>query len=239
MVGESVVERRDRRAERRAATVREILDTAWRLAGERGLTGWPLKDVADAVGMRTPSLYVYFASKNDLYDAMFADGYRRLLEHGATLSREGSPRQVLHRAAEGFVDFCVEDPARFQLLFLRTLPGFEPSGQSYGLAQQALALIRDLLGAAGQDDPVTLDLYTALVTGLASQQISNDPGGDRWRRMVDVAVDRGAVGSSSGPERGGVRRTGRASGAHSRRARADRRGSWPSAWSPGRPRPAR
>jgi len=182
--------RRDRRAERRAATVREILDAAWRLADERGLTGWPLKDVADAVGMRTPSLYVYFASKNDLYDAMFADGYRRLLERAEATPRNGTPREVLHRAAHVFVDFCAEDPARFQLLFLRTLPGFEPSEQSYALALEPLTLIAEILAAAGGGDAATLDLYTALLTGLASQQISNDPGGDRWRRLIDTAVDR-------------------------------------------------
>ncbi len=182
--------RRDRRAERRAATVREILDAAWRLAHERGLTGWPLKDVADAVGMRTPSLYVYFASKNDLYDAMFADGLRRLLERADAAPRDGTPHEVLHRAAHVFVDFCTEDPARFQLLFLRTLPGFEPSEQSYALAVESLTLIGELLADAGAGGATTLDLYTALLTGLASQQISNDPGGDRWRRLVDTAVDR-------------------------------------------------
>jgi len=29
----------------------------------------------------------------------------------------------------------------------------------------------------------------AVFTGLASQQISNDPGGNRWKRLVDPAVD--------------------------------------------------
>ena len=27
------------------------------------------------------------------------------------------------------------------------------------------------------------------MTGLAGQQISNDPGGDRWERLIDRAVD--------------------------------------------------
>ena len=36
-----------------------------------------------------------------------------------------------------------------------------------------------------------LFLLTLLVlTGLATQQSSNDPGGDRWSRLVDTAVDR-------------------------------------------------
>src|SRR4051812_28426043 len=162
MTGDVLPIRRDRRAERRAATIREILDAAWRLADERGLTGWPLKEVADAVGMRTPSLYVYFASKNDLYDAMFADGYRRLLERAGATPRGGTPPEVLHRAAHVFVDFAAEDPARFQLLFLRTLPGFQPSEQSDALALESLTQITELLADAGESDPATLDLYTAL-----------------------------------------------------------------------------
>ncbi len=38
-------------------------------------------------------------------------------------------------------------------------------------------------------DPAAMDLWTAIATGLTDQQISNDPGGDRWLRLVDTAVD--------------------------------------------------
>lgn len=58
------------------------------------------------------------------------------------------------------------------------------------LALSGLGQISDILAAAGHGDSATLDLYTALLTGLASQQISNDPGGDRWSRLVEDAVDR-------------------------------------------------
>src|SRR3954470_9542159 len=134
--------RLDRRLARHAATKQEIVDAAWRLARERGLGGWSLRDVADAVGMRAPSLYVYFASKNAVFDAMFADGCRELLDRvePAAAEAEGQPpREVLHIAATLFFDFCAEDPARYQLLFLRTLPGFEPSEASYALAQDVLS----------------------------------------------------------------------------------------------------
>jgi hypothetical protein len=39
------------------------------------------------------------------------------------------------------------------------------------------------------DDPEMLDLFTAVGTGLADQQLSNDPGGDRWIRLIDEAVE--------------------------------------------------
>jgi AcrR family transcriptional regulator len=180
---------RDRRAERRAATMREILDAAWALAAARGLTGWPLKDLADDVGMRAPSLYVYVDSKNALYDAMFADGYRQLLGHLERLPRHGTPLDVLHRGTMMCFDFCTDSPARFQLLFLRTLPSFEPTPASYSSASQVLEQLAGALADVGAAEPRTLDLFTAMLTGLASQQISNDPGGDRWRSLVDPAVD--------------------------------------------------
>ena len=48
---------------------------------------------------------------------------------------------------------------------------------------------RHVLVAAGATRRKDLDLWTALLTGLASQQISNDPGGTRWTRLIDDAVD--------------------------------------------------
>jgi len=181
--------RRDRRAERHEATRNRILDVAWALARDRGLAGWSLRDVAVEVGMRAPSLYVYFDSKNALYDAMFANGHAALLARIEATSTEGRPAEVLHRAAHLSFDFCVEDPARYQLLFLRTIPGFTPSAESYTLAQAVIDQLTEVLQAAGAGSPEQLDLWTALFTGLASQQITKDPGGDRWYRLVDLAVD--------------------------------------------------
>lgn len=179
----------DRRAHRHEATRREILDAAWTLARERGLTGWSLREVATMVGMRAPSLYVYFDSKDAIYDAMFAQGYEQLLARVEATSRHGGPADLLRRSARLFFDFCVEDPARFQLLFLRIIPGFAPSPASYALAEQTLERLREALAEVGITDDGSVDLWTAIVTGLVTQQISNDPGGDRWARLVDHAAE--------------------------------------------------
>jgi hypothetical protein len=32
-------------------------------------------------------------------------------------------------------------------------------------------------------------MWTALVGGLAAQQTANDPGGNRWLRLIDEVVD--------------------------------------------------
>ena len=179
----------DRRAARHAETRREIVRAAWQLSSEHGLQGWSLRDLATAVDMQPPSLYGYFDAKDDIYDAMFADGYRTFLERIAATPGDGEPTAAVHRAARTYLDFCVERPARFELLFLRTVPGFEPSSESYELARSALAALREVLRSAGLDGQDDLDLWTAVLTGLATQQVSNDPGGARWTRLLDRAVD--------------------------------------------------
>ncbi len=186
--------RAGRRSERHNATKREIVGIAWELSRTAGLAGWSLRDVADRVGMRAPSLYVYFASKNALYDAMFAEGYAALLarvddRYAELRARHPDAEEILRTVATVFFEFCVEDPARYQLLFLRTVPGFEPSESAYALAREVLSRLEGVMAGAGVGTPEQVDLWTALITGLASQQVSNDPGGNRWRRLVDRAVE--------------------------------------------------
>ena len=68
----------------------EILSAAWAVAREQGLAQLTLREVAERVGMRAPSLYTHFASKNAIYDAMFADAWTQYLR-GARGGRQPSP----------------------------------------------------------------------------------------------------------------------------------------------------
>jgi AcrR family transcriptional regulator len=176
-------------AERREQRVAEIVDAAWRLAREDGIGGISLHALAREVGIRQPSLYAYFDSKLALYDAMFADGNRRLLERLDALDLPAEPRGALKAHLRAFVDFSVEDIDRCQLLFQRPIPGFEPSPASYETARAALGRATDLLRAAGVDSDDDVDCIIAIVAGLVDAQNANDPGGDRWIRHLDRLID--------------------------------------------------
>jgi AcrR family transcriptional regulator len=179
----------DRRHERRETRRAGILAEAWRLAHRDGLAAVSLRDLADAVGLRQPSLYVYFASKADLYDAMFAQGYQQLLDHFDQRDYTGDPRRALARMLADLTRFASDDIVRHQLLFQRTIPGFEPSDASYALARDFYARASAVIRAAGVRSQADLDIFTALVAGLAHQQVANDPGGTRWVRHADRAVE--------------------------------------------------
>lgn len=195
-----VMPKRDRLAERREATRAEILEAAWQLAQEKGLVEFTLRDLAERVGMRAPSLYTHFASKSAIYDAMFGQAWSdyeqvalaELAELWAKLSQ--NPRAAIRRAARVFFDFAVANPARHQLMNQRTIPGFEPSAESYAPAVRVYELGKRIVHDLGVTDASDFDIFTAIVAGLINQQIANDPGGTRWSALLDRTIDLWADG---------------------------------------------
>jgi len=71
------------------ATAERILDAAEALFAERGFAGTTLRDVAGAVGIRIPSLYNHFASKEALYSAVLERGIGPVLAALASFAEEG------------------------------------------------------------------------------------------------------------------------------------------------------
>jgi len=183
---EQIPDRRQRRHARKRA---DLIAAAWDLAREVGLAGMSQRALADKVDLAQPSLYSYFSSKNDLYDALFADAYETLLARLDTWQLPAEPRDGLKEACRQVMAFFLEDPVRYQLLFQRTLPGFEPSAGSYELAVRYYEWHRANLERAGVHGQVYMDIFVALQSGLAGPQLSNEPGGDRWARHLDWVID--------------------------------------------------
>ena len=181
----------DRRAVRRAATRDEILQAAWALARAEGLAALSMRDLAAAVGMRVPSLYQYFDSKLAIYDAMFGQGMTEALaDRGGWDRRAGRPRcaagewpgtRRVHRPVI---------PSRNQLLFQRTIPGFEPSPDSYApavaLSTRVQSLFVDLgyLRARSGHGPV--DGADRRPVQPAARRTT--PEARRWIRLFDRVV---------------------------------------------------
>jgi AcrR family transcriptional regulator len=176
-------------AQRREERTAAIIAAAWDLSRGHGIAGLSLHALAREVGMRQPSLYVYFDSKHALYDAMFADGNRQLLDRLTALDLPDDARAAVRTFMHAFVALAVEDRERHALLFHRPIPGFEPSAASYELAQAVLSRAVALLAAAGVESPDDVDCFIAMVAGLVDAQVANDPDGDRWTRHLDRLTD--------------------------------------------------
>jgi AcrR family transcriptional regulator len=177
----------DRRQRRRQETIEEVLDIAAQVMADQGVAGLTLGEVARRMGIRPPSLYVYFDSKNALYDALFERGYRLLLsamEEVHEASNGLDPVDRTHTVSAAMVRWSVEHPAYAPLMFWRPVPGFVPSTSAYApavaLSRQGLAFLTDLQAEGALRPDVDLETafrtWTALTSGIVSQQLSNAPG---------------------------------------------------------------
>jgi AcrR family transcriptional regulator len=176
----------DRRQRRRQETIAEVLDIAAEIMAEQGVVGLSVGEVARRMGIRPPSLYVYFPSKHALYDALFARGAQLVLDQFRAEPVDPAEQpleQALLHAAEVFVRWSVEHPAYTQLLFWRPVPGFAPSEEAYAPATELVELNRawfrdlqrhGLIRPDADVDEVQRD-WTVLTSGVISQQLSNAP----------------------------------------------------------------
>ena len=202
----------DVRSRKRDWTRTEILAAAWELARADGVAALSLRELAAKVGMRAPSLYTYFPSKNDLYDAMYAQGMREIAELLNNSPPGTTAHDTLRNRARTWVRAAAQDPFRYELLFQRPIPGFVPSPESLAIGLSGLRETRTVAEMAGLRGARAFDLFIATTRGLVEMQIANEPGGDRWVGLVEEAVDNLiARYASSGPRRPtGRQNTGRA-----------------------------
>jgi AcrR family transcriptional regulator len=181
----------DWQSKRREAARQQILSAAWAVASETGLAGLTLREVAARVGMRAPSLYSHFASKHAIYDAMYGQAWAEYdqVDEAAAQQLPTEPRRVLREVARRYFEFATADLPRHQLMDRRTIPGFTPSDESYAHAVRVYDRFRAVMASVDITDDEDLDLFVALVGGLADSQWANDPGGTRYARLLDRAVD--------------------------------------------------
>jgi TetR/AcrR family transcriptional regulator len=114
------------RPRRGEVTAARILDAAEELFAERGYHGTSLRDVADRVGLRIPSLYNHFSSKEALYAAVLARGIGPVVELLTELAQAPeSERNDPLRVVEPVMKLLAERPHLPRLLLHETLSGGE------------------------------------------------------------------------------------------------------------------
>src|SRR5690606_3660531 len=111
---------------RGSVTAARILDAAEELFAERGYAGTTLRDVADRVGLRIPSLYNHCASKDALYAAVLARGIGPVAELLSALAEApAAERNDPSRIVEPVMRILAERPHLPRLLLHETLSGGE------------------------------------------------------------------------------------------------------------------
>jgi AcrR family transcriptional regulator len=120
----------------RAATVREIKDTARRLLIRHGPAAVTLRAIAREMGMTAPGLYRYFGSHEELVKHVIADIFSELADDlqeaiaaaGAAAAGEGPIPELTAKMAAACLEFrrwALDHQEEYSLLFGTPLPGVD------------------------------------------------------------------------------------------------------------------
>lgn len=84
---------------------RQILDAALDVFGEQGLAGARIDDIADRAGISKGTIYLYFASKDELFKQVVRDGVGEVLEVVTSIEETDDPEADLKRFCKEYFSF--------------------------------------------------------------------------------------------------------------------------------------
>jgi AcrR family transcriptional regulator len=176
------------------ATRAALIATARALFAERGYAAVGTEEIVRAAGVTRGALYHHFSGKRELFEAVYEDVERQLVERiaASAISSAADPLEALHAGAQAFLDAC-EDPAvqRIALLDAPSVLGWEQWREigmryGFGLVQATVQAAMD----AGLIDPQPVQALSHLLLGAI------DEGAMLIARADDAGRTRQEVGSS-------------------------------------------
>lgn len=149
------------------AAAREILD-------EQGLAAVAMRPVADCVGITPMAIYRHYTDRASLLNAIADNGFRQLAARMQAVPLKGSVGTRLEHLGDIFVDFALQFPNLYELMFLaprkgaRRYPGDFKAGRSPTFTP-SVKLLKEAMrvGELRHDNPVEIAFeISALSHGL-------------------------------------------------------------------------
>ena len=104
-------------------TRRKILNAARRRFRQQGAEGLSMRTIAADVGVSATALYRHYANRDDILGAIADAGFEGLAERMRRALPQGSPRERLLAVLDRYVEFALDEPELFDLMFSRPRAG--------------------------------------------------------------------------------------------------------------------
>ena len=162
-----------------------------------------LRAVCDAAGVKLPTLYHFFGSKQGLVDAVVEHGFDLYLGQKASMESSGDPIQDIRAGWDAHVAFGLANPGFYTLMYGKARPGYSPAAQS-----RPSDILRSLAVRAADQGRLVVPAEQAaahvLVTniGVTLRQIvlgRPDPDLSLAVREATIAAITGTTESSAAP----------------------------------------
>ena len=142
----------ERKNRQKQALRERILDAARRIVMREGFAALSMRKIADAIEYSPATLYLHFASRDEIAQALCAEGYAQLLETFVPLARLADPAERLKALGRAYVAFGVAHPETYRLIFMEdpSYTGAAMGGAARGAGKDKAARDEDSGIAAAQ-----------------------------------------------------------------------------------------
>ena len=89
-----------------------------------------LRAVCDAVGVKMPTLYHFFGSKQGLIEAVIERGFDLYLGEKSAMESSGDPIHDIRAGWDAHVAFGLNNPGFYTLMYGKVRPGYSPAAQA-------------------------------------------------------------------------------------------------------------
>lgn len=178
-----------------------VLEAAAALLVEQGPEGLSTRRVAERVGASTQVVYTLFGGKAGLADALFRKGFSLLKAALRAVPDDLDPLDHLLALERAYRASALAEPALYQVMFGRPIPGYDPPPASLEFAWQGFELLVQAVaraveqGALGPHEPREVArVLWALAHGMVSLELAGhlpddaDPAG-RYDRAITALID--------------------------------------------------
>ncbi|WP_333619575.1 TetR/AcrR family transcriptional regulator [Dietzia sp.] len=184
-----------------------LLDAAATLVAANPGGDFSLRAVCDAAGVKLPTMYHFFGSKSGLVDAVIERGFDMYLTVKSANESSGDPIGDIRAGWDAHVEFGIENPGFYTLMYGQVRPGEIPAAQSrptgilLSLTDKAEAEDRLVVPSAHAAEHI-LSANIGLTLRLIARGTGDKALSDAMRDAVVAAIT-GTSASAASSERPG------------------------------------
>lgn len=143
----------------------EIIRVATGIIAFSGIDKLTMQELGRELGLNKASIYHWFSSKEEILEAVFEEGHRKLMAKGFRLNLEGDAAAVLSRAAASWSMIFSDDDI---LPYLRAVFSLRYSNERAGEETRALQLmirsqIDVIIASLGYQNAFLSSLFSSLL----------------------------------------------------------------------------
>jgi AcrR family transcriptional regulator len=108
-----------------------VVKAALRIIGSDGPDSVTVRRLAAEAGVAPMSIYNHFGDMHGVFDAVFEHGFTEFAEALRVSTTSNHPVLAIQEMARAYRLFALQNPDTYAVMFLRVVPGFEASDESF------------------------------------------------------------------------------------------------------------